>query len=75
MHSILKSDLKMAKVSARWIPHLLSEDDCGPQIDFIDNAISLSVHEHINIQTFIQNKYRIARMVNVLQKESCFTEC
>ena len=29
MHRILKSNLKMAKVSPRWIPHLLSEDDCG----------------------------------------------
>ena len=29
MHRILKSDLKVAKASARWIPHLLSEDDCS----------------------------------------------
>ena len=29
MHRILKSDLKVAKASARLIPHLLSEDDCG----------------------------------------------
>ena len=29
MHMILKSDLKVAKASARWIPHLLSEDDCN----------------------------------------------
>ena len=29
MHMILKSDLKMAHASARCIPHLLSEDDCG----------------------------------------------
>ena len=29
MHSMLKSDLKMAKATARWIPHLLSEVDCG----------------------------------------------
>ena len=28
MHRILKSDLKVVKASARWIPHLLSEDDC-----------------------------------------------
>ena len=28
MSRILKSDLKVAKTSARWIPHLLSEDDC-----------------------------------------------
>ena len=28
MHRIFKSDLKVAKASARWIPHLLSEDDC-----------------------------------------------
>ena len=28
VHRILKSDLKMAKASARWIPHLLSEDNC-----------------------------------------------
>ena len=28
MHGILKSDLKVAKASERWIPHLLSEDDC-----------------------------------------------
>ena len=29
MHMILKSDLKMAQASARCIPHLLLEDDCG----------------------------------------------
>ena len=29
MHMILKSDLKMAQASARCIPHLLFEDDCG----------------------------------------------
>ena len=29
MHRILKSDLKVAKASARWIPHLLSEDECS----------------------------------------------
>ena len=28
MRWILKSDLKVAKASARWIPHLLSEDNC-----------------------------------------------
>ena len=28
VHRILKSDLKMSKASARWIPHLLSEDNC-----------------------------------------------
>ena len=27
MHRIFKSDLKVTKASARWIPHLLSEDD------------------------------------------------
>ena len=26
---ILKSDLKMAQASARYIPHLLLGDDCG----------------------------------------------
>ena len=29
MQMILKSDLKMAQASARCIPHLLLEDDCG----------------------------------------------
>ena len=29
MHMILKSDLKTAQASARCIPHLLLEDDCG----------------------------------------------
>ena len=29
MHRILKSDLKMSKASARWVPRLLSEDDGG----------------------------------------------
>ena len=29
IHRILKSDLKAAKASERWIPHLLSEDDCS----------------------------------------------
>ena len=29
MQMILKSDLKMAHASARCIPHLLLEDDCG----------------------------------------------
>ena len=29
MHMILKSDLKIAQASARCIPHLLLEDDCG----------------------------------------------
>ena len=29
MHSILKSDLKVAKASAKRIPHLFSEDDCS----------------------------------------------
>ena len=28
MHRILNSNLKVAKASARWIPHLLSEDGC-----------------------------------------------
>ena len=28
MHRILKSDLKMSKASARWVPSLLSVDDC-----------------------------------------------
>ena len=27
MHMILKSDLKMSKASARWVPRLLSEND------------------------------------------------
>ena len=29
MHRILKSDLKMSKASARWVPRLLSEDNGG----------------------------------------------
>ena len=29
MHMVLKSDFKMAEASARCIPHLLLEDDCG----------------------------------------------
>ena len=29
VHMILKSDLKMAQASARCIPHLLLENDCG----------------------------------------------
>ena len=29
MQMILKSDLKMAQASARCIPYLLLEDDCG----------------------------------------------
>ena len=29
VHMILKSDLKTAQASARCIPHLLLEDDCG----------------------------------------------
>ena len=27
MHRILKSDLKISKASARWVPRLLSEND------------------------------------------------
>ena len=29
VHMILKSDLKIAQASARCIPYLLLEDDCG----------------------------------------------
>ena len=29
VHMLLKSDLKMAQASARCIPHLSLEDDCG----------------------------------------------
>ena len=29
VHRILKSDLKRSKVSARWVPRLLSEDNGG----------------------------------------------
>ena len=29
MQRILKSDLKMSKASARWVPRLLSEDNGG----------------------------------------------
>ena len=29
VHGILKSDLKISKASARWVPRLSSEDDCG----------------------------------------------
>ena len=29
VHMILKSDLKMGQTSARFIPHLLLEDDCA----------------------------------------------
>ena len=32
MHMILKSDLKMAQASARCIPHLLLEHDCGHKL-------------------------------------------
>ena len=28
MHGIFKSDLKLSKASARWVPGLLSVDDC-----------------------------------------------
>ena len=28
MHRILKSDLKLSKASAKWVPRLLSVDDC-----------------------------------------------
>ena len=28
MHRILKSDLKLSKASARWVPRFLSVDDC-----------------------------------------------
>ena len=28
MHMILKSDMKLSKASARWVPRLLSVDDC-----------------------------------------------
>ena len=46
MHRILKSDLKVANASARWIPHLLLEDDCNHNqasyncklSDIIDNS-------------------------------------
>ena len=29
VHRILKSDLKISKAPARWVPRLLSGDDCG----------------------------------------------
>ena len=29
VHGILKSDLKISKASARWVPHLSSKDECG----------------------------------------------
>ena len=29
MHMMLNTDLKMAQASARYIPYLLLEDDCG----------------------------------------------
>ena len=32
MHMILKSDLKMAQASARCIPHLSLEHDCGHKL-------------------------------------------
>ena len=28
MHGILKSDLKLSKASARWVPRLSQVDDC-----------------------------------------------
>ena len=28
LHRILKSDLKLSKASARWVPRFLSVDDC-----------------------------------------------
>ena len=28
MHRILKLDLKLSKASARWVPRILSVDDC-----------------------------------------------
>ena len=28
MHRILKSDLKLSKASARWVPRFLSVEDC-----------------------------------------------
>ena len=28
VHRILKSDLKLSKASARWVPRFLSVDDC-----------------------------------------------
>ena len=46
MHRILKSDLKVAKAYAKWIPQISSEDDCTHNqasnncklVDVIDNS-------------------------------------
>ena len=41
MHRILISDLKGAKASARWIPHLLSEDDTTKVVTVVNFPTSL----------------------------------
>ena len=49
MHRILKSDLKVAKAYARWIPFLLSEDDCN--------------HNHCKLSDVINNSIDVRRWV------------
>ena len=70
MPRILKADLRMSKASARWVPRLLSEDDCGHNpasyngilsdvIDNLDgvlqNLISFVQNLHVNVEIMKNN--------------------
>ena len=54
MHGILKSDLKVAKSSARWIQHLLSEDGCGHNQACYNCKLSDSINNSYDVRRWVR---------------------
>ena len=56
MHRILKSDLKVTKASARWIPHLLSEDDCSHNQASYTCKLSDVINDSYDVRRWVRPK-------------------
>ena len=54
MHMILKSDLKMAQASARCIPHLLLEHDCGHKIASYNCKLSYVLSNSNDVRRWVR---------------------
>ena len=56
MHRKLKSDLKVAKASSRWILHLLSEDDCSHNQAIYNGKLSDVINNSNDVRRWVRPK-------------------
>ena len=71
VHMILKSDLKMSKASARWVPRL-SEDECGHLAQLVT---IVKVSDAINNLNDVRQWVRPGKLVKLVHKHHYLIFC